>query len=107
MLEELAYETFLDHPERADRDHSGVLDINEAFSLAFGLSVNNLTMGIGGGISGLSVAVTTGLVILLSFLGLFIGYRLGYRQRTEMSALWAGGLSGGLVILLGIYEYFV
>ncbi|MFB2838848.1 hypothetical protein [Floridanema evergladense] len=104
-LEEFAYETFLENPERADRDRSGYIDIYESITLAFGLSVNNLAIGIGAGISGYSAIVTAGLVILFSFSGLALGYILGNRFALKMPGLWAGLLSGGMVILTGIYGF--
>ncbi|MFB2876358.1 hypothetical protein [Floridanema aerugineum] len=105
FLEELAYENFLEHPEKADRDRSGYIDINESITLAFGLSVNNLAIGIGGGISAYSAIGITGLVILFSFLGLALGYILGHRLSVKMPGLWAGMLSGGMVILTGVYVF--
>lgn len=107
ILDKLAYETFLEHPEKADRDRSGYIDINESITLAFGLSVNNLAFGMGGGICGYSPSVTTELVFLLSFSGLALGYLLGHRFAVKMTGLWAGLLSAVLVILTGIYEFFV
>jgi hypothetical protein len=53
------------------------------------------------------VATTTFLVFTLSLLGISGGYFLGDRFTTKISGLWAGILSASLVIITGVYEYFV
>jgi putative Mn2+ efflux pump MntP len=107
FLQEFSYEKFLEHPEKADVDRSGYIDVQESIALAFGLTLNNLGSGLGGGISNLNVAFTTFLVFTLSFLGISGGYFLGDRFGTKISGFWAGILSASLIIITGVYEYFV
>jgi putative sporulation protein YtaF len=107
FLQEFSYEKFLEHPEKADVDRSGYIDVQESIALAFGLTLNNLGSGLGGGISNFNVALTTFLVFTLSLLGISGGYFLGDRFTTKISGLWAGILSASLVIITGVYEYFV
>jgi putative sporulation protein YtaF len=107
FLQEFSYEKFLEHPEKADVDRSGYIDVQESIALAFGLTLNNLGSGLGGGISNLNVATTTFLVFILSLLGISGGYFLGDRFTTKISGLRAGILSASLVIITGVYEYFV
>ncbi|QIR35850.1 sporulation membrane protein YtaF [Tolypothrix sp. PCC 7910] len=107
FLHEFSYEKFLEDPEKADLDHSGYIDVRESIALAFGLTLNNLGSGLGGGISNLNVAITTFLVFILSLLGISGGYFLGDRFTTKISGLWAGILSAALVIITGVYEYFI
>ncbi|OKH52688.1 hypothetical protein NIES2101_13695 [Calothrix sp. HK-06] len=107
FLHEFSYEKFLEHPEKADLDHSGYIDVRESIALAFGLTLNNLGSGIGGGISNLNVWVTSLLVLVLSILGISMGYFLGNRFTGRISGYWSGILSGALVIIIGVYEYFV
>jgi putative Mn2+ efflux pump MntP len=107
FLHEFSYEKFLEHPEKADLDHSGYIDVRESIALAFGLTLNNLGSGIGGGISNFNVWVTSWLVFTLSIIGVSIGYLLGKHFTTRVSGFWAGILSGGLVIIIGAYEYFI
>jgi putative Mn2+ efflux pump MntP len=88
-------------------DRSGYIDVRESIALAFGLTLNNLGSGIGGGISNLNVWVTTLLVFVLSILGISMGYFLGNRFTSRISGYWSGIVSGALVIIIGVYEYFV
>jgi putative Mn2+ efflux pump MntP len=106
-MADLSYESFLENPERADRDQSGYIDVKESIALAFGLTINNLGSGVGAGISGLSIVLTAVLTFAFSLLAIVGGYFMGDRLTAKMTGIWAGILSGLLVIALGIYEYFV
>lgn len=107
FMEEFSYESFLERPEKADRDRSGSIDIRESIALAFGLTLNNLGVGIGAGISDLNVSLTTLLTFGLSVTALIVGYKLGKRSMARLSGLTAGLASGMLIVITGIYEYFV
>jgi putative Mn2+ efflux pump MntP len=107
FLQEFSYEKYLENPEKADLDRSGYIDVRESIALAFGLTLNNLGSGIGGGISHLNVGITSLLVFILSLLGMSGGYFFGDRFTTRISGFWAGIISGVLVIVVGVYEYFV
>jgi len=104
---DLSYESFLNRPEKADKDKSGYIDAKEALALAFGLAINNLGSGIGGGISGLNIAITTVLSFTFSLGAIAWGYVLGKRFTTKLSAHLTGIISGILILGLGIYEYFI
>lgn len=103
---EFSYERFLDHPERADRDYSGSIDVRESIALAFGLTLNNLTIGVGAGIAGFPIGLTTLLTFLFSVLAMTLGYRLGRGSQIKLSGQWAGLLSSLLILCTGLYEYF-
>lgn len=106
-LDSFSYESFLENPEIADVDRSGSIDVKEAIALAFGLTINNLGTGVGAGISGLNIALTTILTFMFSLLGVASGYFLGDRFTTKMTGISAGVLSGMMIIALGVYEYFI
>jgi putative Mn2+ efflux pump MntP len=106
-LPEFSYEKFLEHPEKADTDRSGYIDVTESIALAFGLTLNNLGAGVGAGISDLSAVFTSFLVLILSLVGISSGYFLGDRIHTKISGFWAGVSSGIIIILIGVYEYFI
>jgi putative sporulation protein YtaF len=103
---ELSYNTFINEPERADRDKSRVIDVKESITLAFALTINNVAGGVGAGLSGLDIFLTTYLTFVLSIAAIFFGYFLGARFAARMSGKWTGILSGCLIISIGIYEYF-
>jgi putative Mn2+ efflux pump MntP len=107
LMEDLSYESFLENPAKADKDRSGYIDIKESISLAFGLTINNLGGGVGAGISGLNIVLTSVLTFIFSILAIVAGYFMGDRLSASMTSIWTGILSGLLVIALGIYEYFV
>ncbi len=106
FLQEFSYENYLDNPEKADTDKSGYIDVRESIALAFGLTLNNLGSGIGGGMLGLNAMIISLLVFVLSGLGMLGGYFLGDRFSIKMSGWQAVLGSGGLIIATGLYEYF-
>lgn len=103
---ELDYTTFVRDPARADRDFSRFIDAKESIVLAFALTLNNLGSGIGAGISGLDIRITTLLTFIFSLLSIVVGYLLGARFSTKLSGRVTGLASGVLLIGLGIYEAF-
>jgi putative Mn2+ efflux pump MntP len=107
IIQGFSYETYVENPDRADTDRSGSIDIREAIALAFGLSLNNLSIGLGAGISELDVGATTGLTFLLSVLGIMGGYSLGERFAVRLSGFWAGSIANLSIVATGIYEYFI
>jgi putative Mn2+ efflux pump MntP len=104
---EFSYATYIENPAKADIDKSGYIDVRESIALAFGLTFNNLGSGIGAGISDVNLMVMTLLTFIFSVLAIMGGYVLGDRFTTRLPGLWAGTISGFLMIATGIYEYFV
>ncbi len=104
---EVSYKSFIEEPEKADKDKSGYIDVKESLALALGLAINNLLSGVGAGISGFQATITSFLSFIFSLLAITGGYALGDRFKIKMSRLWTGILSGCLLIGLGIYEYFI
>ncbi len=107
FFQEFSYESFLENPEKADTDESGHIDTREAIALAFGLSLNNLGIGVGAGISGFDAGLATGLTFGLSLLAMNLGYLFGHQFNAKTSGFWAGILGSSLVVITGIYESFV
>lgn len=103
---ELSYNAFIEKPERADLDNSLFIDFKESISIALALTINNLAGGIGAGLSGLDVNITTFLTFVLSLLAILLGYALGEKFTSRMSGKWAGIVSAFLIISIGVFEYF-
>lgn len=107
FYEGVSYESFIEEPEKADKDKSGYIDVKESIALALGLTINNLVIGVGAGICGFQVNITSFLSFILSLFAITGGYFLGDRFKVKMSRIWTGILSGCLLIGLGVYEYFI
>lgn len=107
IIREFSYATYIENPAKADIDKSGYIDVRESIALAFGLTFNNLDSGIGAGISNVNLMAMTLLTFIFSVLAIMGGYVLGDRFTTRLPGLWAGTISGFLMIATGIYEYFV
>jgi putative sporulation protein YtaF len=95
----------LNNPIIADWDFSGHIDLREATALAFGLTLNNIPNGVGAGMLGFSLSITTSAVFLISIITIWIGIYFG-----QLGIRWvgqaAGWIAGVLLILLGFYEIF-
>ena len=93
----------LDNPILADWDFSGHIDMREATALAFGLTINNIPNGVGAGMLGLNISITTAAVFLVSVITIWIGIYFG-----QLGVRWlgksAGLISGFLLIFVGLYE---
>lgn len=104
--DDLSYTTYLDDPLRVDVDKSRSVELREAGALALALTINNLAGGIGAGISGLNIVLTTALTFGASLLAIRGGYFLGKTFTLRFTGNWSGIVSGVLIIALGLYEYF-
>ncbi len=104
--DQLDFNTYIRKPEIVDVDDSRRVELKEAWALAFALTINNLGNGLGAGISGLNIALTTGLSFISSVLAISGGYFLGATFTAKLSGSVPGIISGVLIIALGIYEYF-
>jgi putative sporulation protein YtaF len=98
------YLDVLDSPEKADVDKSGYIDAKESVMLAIVLSLNNLGMGIGAGITGLNIYVTAAFSFILSIVFLSAGCRIGKRCLLKAFGKYASAAAALLIILLGVYE---
>ena len=97
---------YIDLPTTDIENIWGDMKMKDSIPLAFSLTINNIGGGIGAGISGLNVTLTTGLTFVLAILSLICGSALGEKFTKKMTDFWAGFSSASLIILIGIYEYF-
>jgi len=102
----ISYSTLIENPEKADLDNSKFIDIRESLTIAFAVTIDNLVGGVGAGISGLNVPLTTFLTFAFSMLALICGYFLGKKFTAKLSGRTAGVLSASLIICIAIYEFF-
>ena len=97
---------YIDLPTTDIKNIWGDMKMKDSIPLAFSLTINNIGGGIGAGISGLNVTLTTGSTFVLAILALICGSALGDKFAKRMTDFWAGFSSASLIILIGIYEYF-
>lgn len=96
----------LDEPELLDKDDSKTLDVKESAALAFALTINNLGLGVGASITGLSIYITVLFTFVISIFSLVLGSVLGKTYLSKLLGKYAPLISGIVIVVLGIYEYF-
>ncbi|ORX22230.1 sporulation membrane protein YtaF, partial [Thermoanaerobacterium sp. PSU-2] len=88
-------------------DNLKYIDMKESIILAFGLTINNLGLGIGASITGLNIYFTTLLTIIFSLLSILLGFIIGNTYLAKAFGSYAPLVSGILIVFLGIYEIFI
>lgn len=86
------------------KKEKATLTLRETALLGAALSVNNMGIGIGASIAGLSLIPTAIVTFLFSVIFLFLGNRLGKIRLLRIADRFADPLSGLLLIALGICE---
>lgn len=97
----------LEEPNTVDQDHSGSVDLKEAALLGAALSLNNIAGGIGGGMAGLKPELTALLAMMISFIFFEMGVTFGKSYFTKYLGDRASQLAGAILIMIGIYEFFI
>ena len=92
----------LSHPEAADTDHSGSIELKESVALALALTLNNLAVGIAAGVAGLNIWVVTVFTFLFTFLSMILGTGLGRSFLAVWLGKYASLLSGCVIFLIGL-----
>lgn len=100
----LSVDYFIQNPEKSDLNSSGVIDFKEAMLLGLILDVNNMGLGLGAGISGLSVIFTSILSFFTSILSIWAGCYIGRRYLSNLKGRLGGIISGILIVLIGIFD---
>lgn len=96
----------LNNPEKVDKDNSLDIDVKEAIILAFALSLNNIGLGIGAGITGLNVMITSFFTFVFSLLMIRIGHFLATNYFFKIFNQKAEIISSLIIIALGMIELF-
>ena len=89
--------------KRADADNSRTLSTAEAAALSVALSLDGIAAGLGAGLTGAGIALSMGMVFLLTIASVVTGCGLGKRLSQKLTAdiSW---VSGALLILLAILQ---
>lgn len=104
---ELSYTDILIKPQRADIDKSGYIDMKEAVTLGFALSLNNFGLGVGASVTGINIYLTTVFTFILSILCIIVGVEVGKRYISQTLRQYADLISGIIILFLGLYELFL
>ena len=100
------YDEIVELNKTADINGSGNIEISEAITLALSLSINNLALGIGASISGISIFLTTILTFVFSIITMSIGLKLGSRYLSKIFGEYSPLFSAIIIIAMGIFEFF-
>lgn len=94
------------NPEMVDENHSKVIELKEALLIGLILSINNIGMGVGAGITGMPIFITPIICGIASFLFIKSGSVLGRSlQRTKLSK-HLEVISAVFVLILGILGFY-
>ena len=106
FINSLDYDQIIEFNKTADIDGSGNIEISEAITLALSLSINNLALGIGASISGISIILTTILTFVFSVITMIIGLKLGSRYLSKIFGEYSPLISAVIIRAMGIFEFF-
>ncbi|HVJ48480.1 sporulation membrane protein YtaF [Desulfitobacterium sp.] len=94
------------NPSLADIDANGFISAKESMALGLTLSLNCIATGVGAGLTGMSPLSVALFVFFFSMVTISAGYWTGWRTASNRLERWAQGVSGVLLIVIGIYEIF-
>jgi putative Mn2+ efflux pump MntP len=107
LLKNIHTDNIIDNPEKADIDNSSSIDAKESIAIAFALSINNIGLGLGASITGISIIITSSLTFIFSIMFIITGYYLGSRYLSKAFSKKATIASGLIIIALGIFEMLI
>lgn len=88
------------------RCHVRGVNAKEVFALAIGLSISNLTMGVGAGLAGFDVRVLVVVMFAFSWIMIVLGDLFGRITSVVLPDKWASTVSGLLLIAIAIRGLF-
>ena len=83
------------------------MPIASLIALSIALTLNNLGLGFGAGITGLNPYLTSAFTFFFSLFFLTTGMAAGKRFLSDIFGNYAALISGLLILILGIYELFI
>ena len=88
------------------RYHIRNVNAKEAFALAIGLSISNITMGVGAGLAGFDVHVLVAVMFAFSWIMIVLGGLFGRITSMVLPDRWASAVSGLLLIVIAVHSLF-
>lgn len=96
----------IEYAEKSDLDNSGDINTKEALLVSFALTFNNLGTGVAASITGVSIQFTVLFTFILSILTIKLGEAIGSNVLGTFLGKYGPLISGILLIMLGIIEFF-
>lgn len=93
-------------PTAVDKDNSKVIEFKESFFIGLLLSINNMGMGIGAGITGMPIIITSLGCAVASFIFIKVGCLFGRCIYSLKVSKCLEIISGVFVLVLGILGFF-
>ena len=94
----------LNDPEKYDKNSDQRLELKETLSLGAALTVNNIGLGVGASMSGLSAWQTAAMSSVFCIALMLLGNRIGKRCASRRLDRYSELLSAVIIILLGVFE---
>lgn len=105
--ESITPKEILHSPEIADLDKSGTIEVKESLALGVALAIDNFGLGIAASIVGLNILYTTLATLLFSILIIPLGVYIAKSYISSFVGKNASLISGIVIILLAIMEFFL
>lgn len=99
--EEKAVRKYSENPDMVDKDRSKVIELRESIMIGLVLCLNNVGLGIGGGVAGIPILLTPLACALFSFLFIKTGCSLGMRIVSTRLSKLLEITAAGLILMLG------
>lgn len=97
-----ARKQYSENPEMVDKDSSKVIELRESLLIGLLLCLNNIGIGVGGGMAGIPVLATPALCAVLSFALIGLGCAVGRRIESPRLSRTLELISAILILLLGL-----
>lgn len=94
----------INEPEKYDKNSDKTLELKETVSLGIALTVNNIGLGVGASMSGLSVLGTAMMSSVFCMGLMLIGNYIGKGCTSKRFEKYSEVISAVIIILLGIFE---
>ncbi|HHY52489.1 MAG TPA: hypothetical protein GX499_04510 [Clostridiales bacterium] len=94
-------------PECVDKDNNKKVELSESIGVGLVLALNNIGLGVGAGISGLPILLTSFFCSVTSFAFMGMGCQLGHKLVVGRFSRFLEIASALLIIWLGIHSFSV
>lgn len=101
------FKTILEDPIILDVNKSNHIDLLEALILSTALTINNLIIGIGAGIAGISISISVFLNFIVTVLSIYCGNFICSTYLSTLLKKYNNLISGTILIIVGILKFIL